>query len=191
MDEALWLPTERSVRVALRTQQIIAHESGAADSIDPLAGSYLIEHLTDEIEQRANAYLAKIDAMGGALAAIEGGYIQDEIQDAAYAYQQAVERGEQVVVGVNAFQVQEKMDMERLRVDPAIEQEQRQRLSALRSRRDAQRVSALLSRLEAAARGTDNLLPLFIECVENEITLGEICGLLRKIWGEYEPPAWI
>jgi methylmalonyl-CoA mutase N-terminal domain/subunit len=191
MDEALWLPTEKSVRVALRTQQIIANESRVADSIDPLAGSYLIEHLTDEIERHAEAYLAKIDEMGGALNAIEQGYQQSEIQEAAYRFQQALERGEEIVVGVNAFQVEEKIELERLKVDPAIEQAQRARLAALRARRDDARVSQLLARLETAARGTENLVPLFIECVENDITLGEMCGLLRRLWGEYQPPAWV
>ena len=140
MDEALWLPTERAVRVALRTQQVIAYESGVADSIDPLAGSYLIEQLTDELESRAQAYIEKIDGMGGALAAIERGFIQDEIQNAAYDFQKAVERGEEIVVGVNAFQVDEQVDLERLKVDPAIEERQRLRLSGLRQRRDAARV---------------------------------------------------
>ena len=190
MDEALWLPTERAVRVALRTQQVIAYESGAADSIDPLAGSYLIEHLTDELESRAQAYIEKIDGMGGAQAAIERGFIQDEIQNAAYEFQKAVERGEQIVVGVNAFQTDEQVDLERLKVDPEIEEKQRLRLSALRQRRSAARINELLGHLETAARGTDNLLPLFIECVENEVTLGELCGVLRRVWGEYEGPAW-
>ncbi len=191
MDEALWLPTEKAVRVALRTQQIIAYESGVADSIDPLAGSYLIEHLTDEIERRANAYIAKIDAMGGALAAIQNGFVQGEIQNASYEYQQAVERGEQIVVGVNAFQVEEKIELERLKVDPAIEAEQRARLARLRARRDPEKVSALLSRLESAASSDENLIPLFIECVENHITLGEICQVLRHTWGEYQPPSFL
>ena len=152
MDEALWLPTEKAVRVALRTQQIIAYESGVADTIDPLAGSYLIEHLTDEIEHLAEAYIQKIDQLGGALAAIQQGYIQNEIQQAAYAFQQAVERGEEVVVGVNAFQVEEQVELERLKVDPAVEQRQRQRLAELRDRRDASRAGELLGRLESAAR---------------------------------------
>lgn len=191
LDEALWLPTEKSVRTALRTQQIIAYESGVADSVDPLAGSYLVEMLTDEIEQRAEAYLRIIDEMGGALAAIERGYIQAEIQEAAYRYQRAVENGEEIVVGVNAFQVEETVELERLKVDPAIEEAQRQRLRQLRQQRDAQRVSELLSRLETAARCEENLMPLFIACVESDITLGEICGALRKIWGEYRPSAWI
>ncbi len=191
MDEALWLPTEKAVRVALRTQQIIAYESGVADSIDPLAGAYLIEHLTDEIENRASDYLHKIDAMGGALPAIEHGYIQGEIQSAAYEAQMAVERGDEVVVGVNAFQVQESVDLERLKVDPAIEAQQKARLAELRARRDAETVSALMARLESAAGSTENMLPLLIECVENDITLGEICHVLRRAWGEYQPPAFL
>ncbi len=191
MDEALWLPTEKSVRVALRTQQIIAYESGVADTIDPLAGSYVIEYLTNEIEQRACEYIKKIDAMGGALAAIESGYIQNEIQEAAYRYQKAVESKEQIVVGLNAFQVEEKIELEALRVDPAIEQQQRQRLAELRANRDSTKVLELLGQLETAAKGNENLMPLFITMVENDVTLGEICGVLRKIWGEYIPPAWI
>jgi methylmalonyl-CoA mutase N-terminal domain/subunit len=190
MDEALWLPTERAVRVALRTQQVIAHESGVADAIDPLAGSYLIEQLTDELERRAQDYIERIDLMGGALAAIETGFVQDEIQQAAYEYQKRVERGEEIVVGVNAFQVDEKVDLEQLKVDPAVEESQRQRLKALRQQRDGGRVNELLERLERAARGSENLMPLFIECVENDVTLGEICGLLRGLWGEYQAPAW-
>jgi len=187
LDEALWLPTERSVRVALRTQQIIAHESGVADSVDPLAGSYLIEHLTDEIESNAWAYINKIDEMGGALVAIERGYVQGEIQDSAYRYQRAVEAGEETVVGVNAFQVEEHLEMERLKVDPAIEEAQCQRLVDLRQRRDASKVSELKARLESAARGEENLMPLFVECVEHDLTLGEICNVLRGLWGEYQP----
>ena len=190
-DEALWLPTESAVRVALRTQQVIAYESGAADTIDPLAGSYIVEYLTDEIERAAFEYLDKIDSLGGALAAIERGFIQNEIQEAAYAFQQAVERGEQIVVGVNAFQVDEKIELERLQVDPVIESGQRQRLALLRQRRDDARAHELLVYLEQAAHRPDNLMPLFIECVENDITLGEICNTLRGVWGEYQPPVWI
>jgi methylmalonyl-CoA mutase N-terminal domain/subunit len=187
MDEALALPTERAVQVALRTQQIIAHESGVADTIDPLAGSYVVEHLTDEIEQRAAGYLQKIDDMGGALAAIERGYIQSEIANAAYAYQRAVDRGEQVVVGVNAFRVEEEQHLERLKVDPAIEEQQRLKLADLRARRDNGRVAELRARLETAARGDESLMPLFIECAENWVTLGEICSTLRQVFGEYKP----
>jgi methylmalonyl-CoA mutase, N-terminal domain len=187
MDEALWLPTEKAVRVALRTQQIIALESGVADSVDPLAGSYLIENLTDEIERQAEAYLSKIDEMGGALAAIEHGYIQGEIQEAAYRYQKAVESKEQVVVGLNAFQTGEPLQLERLKVNPRIEENQRQRLAEIRQRRDNSRAAQLLSHLETAARSSENLMPVFITCVENDITLGEICNTLRDLWGEYQP----
>jgi methylmalonyl-CoA mutase, N-terminal domain len=185
MDEALWLPTEKSVRVALRTQQIIAYESGAADSVDPLAGSYLIEQLTDAIEERANEYLGKIDEMGGALQSIERGFMQSEIQNAAYQTQMAIEKKEQIVVGVNQFQVDELMTLERLSVDPAIELSQRRRLAALRAGRNVQTTHELLVRLKEAASGTQNLMPLFIDCVENHVTLGEICNALRGIWGEY------
>jgi methylmalonyl-CoA mutase N-terminal domain/subunit len=185
MDEALWLPTEKAVRVALRTQQIIAHESGVADAVDPLAGSYLIEYLTDELENLATDYIAKIDDMGGALQAIEKGYMQNEIQDAAYVAQQAVERKEQIVVGVNQFTVDEEITLERLKVDPAIELGQKAKLRELRETRDQRLVEELLDKLKAAAMGTDNLMPLFIECVENDITLGEICNTLRVVWGEY------
>jgi methylmalonyl-CoA mutase N-terminal domain/subunit len=186
MDEALWLPTERSVRVALRTQQILAHESGIAESIDPLGGSYLIEHLTDEIEVQAEAYIQKIDDLGGALKAIERGYIQGEIQEAAYQYQRAVETGEQIVVGVNSFQTESLVDLEPLKVNPAIEDEQHARLAALRMRRDQDKVVSLLEYLVEAAKGTENLMPTLINCVENDITLGEICNALRKVWGEYQ-----
>jgi methylmalonyl-CoA mutase N-terminal domain/subunit len=184
-DEALWLPTEDSVRLALRTQQVIANESGVGDSVDPLAGSYLIESLTDAIEKGASDYIARIDAMGGALIAIERGYMQNEIQNAAYAAQQAIERGEQIVVGVNQFQVDEEVTLERLRVDPAIEAAACKRLADLRRRRDQAKVSEGLGRLDSAARGTTNLMPLFVECVEHEVTLGEICNTLRSVWGEY------
>jgi methylmalonyl-CoA mutase N-terminal domain/subunit len=191
MDEALCLPTQKAVRVALRTQQIIAHESGAADSIDPLAGSYLIEQLTDEIENQAAEYIQKIDDMGGALAAIERGYLQSEIQEAAYQYQQTVERQEQIVVGVNKFEVEEQLDLDQLKVDPAIEEGQRARLAAIRARREAQKAAELLGQLETTANNDENLIPLFVECVENDLTLGEICGVLRKVWGEYQPSTWI
>jgi len=191
MDEALWLPTEKSVRVALRTQQIIAYESGVADTVDPLAGSFIIEYLTDEITNRARAYIQRIDELGGAQKAIESGYMQSEIQQAAYQYQTAVEKREQIVVGVNAFQVEEDITLERLKVDPSIEAAQRNRLEKLRERRDPQKVNELLTRLENAARGTENLMPLLIECVEHYLTLGEICGVLRRVWGEYQPASWL
>lgn len=185
MDEALWLPTEKSVRVALRTQQVIAHESGVADSIDPLAGSYLIEQLTDEIEKGAQDYIAKIDEMGGALPAIERGFMQNEIQNAAYAAQQAIEKKEQIIVGVNQFTVDETLTLERLKVDQSIELGQREKLKKLREARDEEKVKQYIGRLVEAAKGTENLMPLFIECVENDMTLGEICNTLRGVWGEY------
>ncbi len=201
-DEALWLPTENAVRLALRTQQVIAHEFGVADSVDPLAGSYLIEQLTDQIEKDAVEYIARIDSMGGALQAIERGYMQNEIQNAAYDAQKAIERGEQVVVGLNQFQVEEQVTLERLRVDPAIETAARDRLAALRSHRDNAKVAELRTQLESPARLTpviaseakqspsawidaDNLMPIILECVEHDVTLGEICNTLRLVWGEY------
>ncbi len=190
-DEALWLPTEESVRIALRTQQIIAYESGVADTIDPFAGSYVIESLTDEIEKQARAYIDRIDQMGGALQAIEAGYIQGEIGDAAYANQRAVERGEQIVVGMNQFEVQEEVHLQRQRIDPAIESEQKRRLAELRHDRDNAKVSELRTQLENAARGTDNLMPYILACVENDVTLGEVCNTLRGVFGEYHASAGI
>ncbi|MGD8605103.1 MAG: methylmalonyl-CoA mutase family protein [Anaerolineales bacterium] len=189
MDEALGLPSEQAVSVALRTQQIIAHESGVADSVDPLAGSYMLEELTDEIERRVEEYIKQIDDMGGAMKAIERGFQQTEIHEAAYQAQKAIEADEQIVVGVNAFQTDQPADIEPLRVDPAIEQAQKERLASLRARRDDQRVGQLLDHLAQAAKGKDNLMPLFMACVEADITLGEICGRLRQIWGEYQPSA--
>jgi methylmalonyl-CoA mutase N-terminal domain/subunit len=189
MDEALWLPTEKAVRVALRTQQIIAHETKAGDTADPLGGAYMIEYLTNEIEQRAQTYLDEIEKRGGALAAVESAYIQTEIQQAAYEFQQALEREEEIVVGVNAFQTDEEADIDRLEVDPALEAAQKDKLAALRARRDQSKADMLLTQLENAAKADDNLMPLFIDCVENDVTLGEICGRLRQLWGEYQPAA--
>jgi methylmalonyl-CoA mutase, N-terminal domain len=191
MDEALWLPTEKSVRVALRTQQIIANESGVADVVDPLGGSYIIESLTDQIEEQAMAYIHKIDDIGGALAAIDNGYMQREIQEAAYQAQLEIENSKQVVVGVNAFKVKEDMELESLAADPAIEQNQRARLAALRTERDDARIHELMAQLENVSRGSENLMPLMVTCVEHDMTLGEICGVLRRVWGEYQPPAWL
>jgi methylmalonyl-CoA mutase N-terminal domain/subunit len=192
-DEALSLPSEEAVRIALRTQQIIGYESGVADMVDPLAGSYYVEHLTDEVERRAQAYIDEIDAMGGALAAIEAGYIQREIQEAAYRYQRAVEEGTVVAVGVNKFQVNEPLSLELLRVDPAVEQARRAKLAALRARRDSARVADLMGHLEnvAGSAAGENLLPLLIACVEADVTLGEICGILRSVWGEHRPSTLI
>ncbi|MBU0702701.1 MAG: methylmalonyl-CoA mutase, partial [Chloroflexi bacterium] len=186
-DEALSLPTEESVQIALRTQQIIAHESGVADTIDPLAGSYFVERLTDEIERRSREYIEKIDSMGGALAAIEQGYIQREIQESAYQYQREIERKDRIVVGVNRFLVEEETALRRLRVDPAVGEQQAARLSALRERRENERVGALLACLKETAQSDDNLLPVILECVEAYATLGEICSALREVFGEYRP----
>ncbi|MFQ5613253.1 MAG: methylmalonyl-CoA mutase [Anaerolineae bacterium] len=188
MDEALSLPTEEAVQVALRTQQIIAYESGVADSVDPLAGSYMIEKLTDEIEAQALGYIERIDAMGGALAAIEQGFVQREIQEAAYRYQQRVEAKEAVVVGLNRFSVDEEQKPDLLRVDETVRQRQSQRLASLRRRRDNGAVSQALARLKTAAQGDENLMPHILAAVEAYATTGEICRTLRQVWGEYRPP---
>jgi methylmalonyl-CoA mutase N-terminal domain/subunit len=185
-DEALSLPTEESVQIALRTQQIIAHESGIADSIDPLAGSYLIESWTDEIEQRAADYIAKIDALGGALKAIEQGYIQREIQESAYQWQLSVDNCDKIVVGVNRYRAGEEPELNLLRVDPEVGVRQAARLRALREQRDNARVSNTLSRLSTGAHGDENLVPLILEAVEAYATLGEICAVLREVFGEYQ-----
>ncbi|MFQ5398251.1 MAG: methylmalonyl-CoA mutase [Anaerolineae bacterium] len=186
-DEALALPTAESAQIALRTQQIIAYESGVADTIDPLAGSYYIEYLTDELERRASQYIEAIDERGGMLAAIESGYVQYEIQEAAYRYQRQLENEEQIVVGVNRFVNEEEPGIEMMKLDPAIEAAQREHLARLRRRRNNTRVAELRGQLAAAARSDENLMPLFIECVENNVTLGEICHTLRDVWGEYQP----
>ncbi len=188
MDEALWLPTQKSVQVALRTQQIIGYESGVADTIDPMAGSYIVEYLTDQIEEKAAEYIAKINDMGGAMKAIENGFMQSEIQDSAYQAQRRLEMGEDIVVGVNKFKVDEEIVLEPQKIDPAIEAAQRAKLAKLRENRDNTKVAELLAHLETAARGEENLLPLIIACVENKTTLGETCNLLRKVWGEYRAP---
>jgi methylmalonyl-CoA mutase N-terminal domain/subunit len=191
MDEALALPTELAARVALRTQQVIANESGVADTADPLAGSYAIEQLTDEIETRATEYLEKIDAMGGMLRAIELGYVQREIQESAYHFQRAIETGDAIVVGVNRYQVEEESNVSTLRVDPAVEQAQVERVRALRKRRDSQAVERSLAKLEESARSTENLLPRILECVESYATVGEISNRLRNVWGEYRETATV
>lgn len=156
-----------------------------------MAGSYLVEYLTDEIEKQAAEYIAKIDDIGGALSAIESGFVQSEIQEAAFQAQRRLENKADIVVGVNKFQVQEELTLEALKIDPSIEQEQHARLAALRASRDPERVEALLNQLEAAALSDTNMMPVIIECVENKLTLGEICGRLRKVWGEYVAPNYI
>jgi methylmalonyl-CoA mutase N-terminal domain/subunit len=191
MDEALALPTESAARVALRTQQVIAHESGVAATADPLAGSYAIEQLTKDIELRATEYLEKIDALGGMLRAIETGYVQREIQESAYRYQRAVEAQEQIVVGVNKFQVEEEQPVSTLRIDPALEKAQVERLRALRLRRDSEQTDAALTKLEQAAGTSENLLPRILESVEAFATVGEISNRLRRVWGEYKETSTI
>ena len=187
LDEALGLPTNHSAQIALRTQQVIASEAGVTGTVDPLGGSYAIEQLTDELEAQALAYIARIDALGGALAAIEAGYPQSEVESAAYAHQRAVESGARVVVGVNAFTAEAEQPPAVHKLDARIEQRQVARVRALRQSRDGARTSALLTQLEQAARGPANLMPLLIECVEHDVTLGEICHVLRSVWGEYRP----
>ena len=185
-DEALALPTEASARIALRTQQVIAFESGAPQTVDPLAGSYYIESLTSEIEKRAFDYLEKIEAMGGMLKAIERGYVQQEIQNAAYEYQQAVDRLEAVVVGVNRFQVEEEKAVPIQRIDPLLEPKQVERLRALRAKRNAETWQAAIRAVEDTARSGENLMPRILAAVEANATVGEISDAMRKVYGEYK-----
>ena len=185
-DEALALPTEESVRIALRTQQVVAYESGVADTIDPLAGSYYIENMTDKIEKEAMEYIEKIDELGGAPKAIEKGYIQKEIQDSAYRYQMEIESNERVVVGVNKFQVEEEHHKDILKVDPEVEMMQKGKLEKLKAERDNEKVEAKLEALRSAAKGDDNLMPFILDAVREYGTLGEICGVLRDVFGEYQ-----
>lgn len=189
-DEALALPTEDSVRVALRTQQIVAYESGLADVVDPLGGSYYIEALTDQIEAEAWEYIKKIDEIGGAVVAIEQGYIQKEIQESAYKWQMDVETKQRIIVGVNQFQIQEKPVEGLLRVDASVGEFQRKKLVDLRARRDNAAVEKSLAALEAACKDEHaNLMPLILDAVKTYATLGEICGVMRKVFGEYQAPA--
>jgi methylmalonyl-CoA mutase N-terminal domain/subunit len=184
-DEALALPTEESARLALRTQQVLAYETGVADTVDPLAGSYYVESLTDEIEKRARELIEKIDAMGGAVRAIEQGYVQKEIQNSSFAYQRAVEDKGVVIVGVNEFSVKETSKPDLLKVDAAIEKRQAERLSSFKTSRDVCVVTRSLDGLKNAARGTDNLMPKILSAVKSLATLGEIAGALREVFGEY------
>jgi methylmalonyl-CoA mutase N-terminal domain/subunit len=185
-DEALGLPTEESARIALRTQQLLAHESGIADVADPLGGSYAIEALTDEIVTRARAYIARIDEMGGALPAIEQGFQQNEIADAAYAFQRGVEAKTETVVGVNRFRVSDEPPVDLLRIDESAEARQVERLRAFREQRDPARFERASQALETAAREDRNLMPSILDCVRSEVTLGEIADTLRGVYGEYE-----
>ncbi len=185
LDEALSLPSEKSAQLALRTQQVIAYESGVTAVPDPLGGSDYIEQLTDQIEAGAREYIARIDSLGGAIAAIERGYIQAEIQNAAYEYQKAVEEGRQIIVGVNRFQSEQAEVPETFRVDPELERKQIARLRQVRASRSSDAVKTELARLEAAARGSENLLPHIFECCRVYATVGEISDTLRKVFGEY------
>jgi methylmalonyl-CoA mutase N-terminal domain/subunit len=184
-DEALSLPTEDAVRLALRTQQIIAAETGVTDTVDPLGGSFMVEQLTDELEARAAEYLEKIDALGGAVKAIEAQYYQSEIAESAYRYQQAIESKEKIIVGVNEYVTKEPPQGALFRVDEQVREDQKARLSALRAKRDALRVQNALQSLQDAARGTKNLIPELITSIEAYATLGEISDVLRGVWGEY------
>jgi methylmalonyl-CoA mutase N-terminal domain/subunit len=185
MDEALGLPTENAARIALRTQQVIGYESRISETADPLGGSYAIEHLTNEIERLASEYIQKIDDIGGMLRAIEKGYVQREIEHAAYEYQRAVESGDETVVGVNRFTVEEKTTVPLLRLDPELERQQIERLKQIRSRRNETSVVEALDRIEQAARTDENLMPRIISAVEAYVTLGEISDRLRNVFGEY------
>jgi len=187
-DEALALPSEESARLALRTQQIIAEESGVADTIDPFAGAYAVEKLTADIERRAWEELGRIDALGGALRGIEFGYQQEQIEDSAYRFQREVESKERLIVGVNAYATEEDPIVEMLHVDERAAEAQRARLLALRARRDRSRVAKLRTDLVTAARGSTNLMPLIVAAVEGDVTLGEICDDLRGVFGAYVPP---
>lgn len=185
-DEALALPTEDSVRIALRTQQIVAYESGVAETIDPLAGSYYVESLTDAIEAGAMEYIEKIDALGGAAEAIEKGYIQKEIMDSAYEYQKQVESGERIVVGMNKFQIKEEPPKGLLRVDPSVGERQKAKINQLKAERDNGLVQERLKALKEAAQGDANLMPYILDAVKAYCTLGEVCGVLREVFGEYQ-----
>ena len=186
LDEALALPTEQSALLALRTQQVIAHETGVVNTIDPFAGSYAIEHLTNEIEHGAEEYIAKIDSLGGMLRAIESGFVQSEVQQAAYDYQQAVERGEVVVVGVNRFTEDKGEQIPTMRIDPEVERAQVGRLHALRARRDALKAKAALAEIHRRAGTKENLMPAILSAVESYVTVGEISDTLRSAFGEYQ-----
>jgi methylmalonyl-CoA mutase N-terminal domain/subunit len=184
-DEALALPTEEAARLALRTQQIIANETGVTDSVDPLGGSYLVEQLTDEIELKANEYLQKIEKLGGAVNAIRQQFYQTEISDSAYRYQQAIETKEKIIVGVNELTSKEGAQPLLLTIDPTVREKQIERIKRLKSKRNQPVVSAALNRLQDSAKGNENLIPKILDCVESYATLGEISDALRSVWGEY------
>lgn len=180
------MPSQEAVTIALRTQQIIAHESGAADTIDALAGAYCIESLTNQIEEEANRYIEKIDSLGGAVSAIEKGYMQREIVESAYRHQRQIEKKERVIIGVNQFAAEEEVPIKILRVNPAVERKQNLKLQRLKRRRNGRRVKEVLSRLETAALKNENIMPIVIEAVKDYATLGEICDVLRQVYGEHK-----
>ena len=190
-DEALALPTEDSVRIALRTQQVIAYESGVADTIDPMAGSYFIESLTDQLEAKAIEYIERLDKMGGAVKGIEAGYQQREIHEAAFRYQQAIERKDQIIVGVNEFPVEDDNQGELLKIDLTLENEQKRKLAAVKAERNQAAAQAALEKVEATARGDGNLMPVIIDAVRAYATLGEISDAMRRVFGEYQAPSFL
>jgi methylmalonyl-CoA mutase, N-terminal domain len=185
LDETYALPTEDAVTIALRTQQLIAHESGVDRVVDPLAGSYFVEHLTDEMEKRALAYIKRIDEMGGIIRAVEEQYPQKEIGESAYRYQREVEQGDRLIVGVNAFKNEKDAPIPLLKIEDHVHTEQVERLKALKARRNQGAVKTALAKVEAAARGSDNLMPPVLEAVKAFATLGEVSDVFRKVWGEY------
>jgi len=186
-DEALALPTESSVLLALRTQQLIAYESGVADTIDPMGGSYLIESLTQQLEQKGSEYLSKIDDLGGAVAAIERGYLQREIQNAAYLYQREIETKERIIVGVNQFTSGDEPPTDILKVNPELEEKQKRSVAKVRAERDSAKAAQALERVETAARDGSNVMPTIVAAVRSWCTLGEIADAMRKVFGEYQP----
>jgi methylmalonyl-CoA mutase N-terminal domain/subunit len=185
-DEALGLPTQEAASIALRTQQIVAFESGVTDTVDPLAGSYFVENLTHQIEKEALALIKTIDDMGGSVTAIENGFMQNKIADSAYAYQKNIESKEKIIVGVNEFISESSTPIPILKIDEKIRQEQIDKLKLIKENRDADKVAACLAAIKLAALGTDNLMPKVIEAVEQHCTLGEIADILRSVFGEYQ-----
>jgi methylmalonyl-CoA mutase N-terminal domain/subunit len=182
-DEALALPTENAVRLALRTQQVIAHEVGAVNTIDPLGGSYYVEHLTNELERQAYDYFDRIEKLGGVIPAIEENFMQREIAEASYRYQSEVEAKQRVVVGVNRYELEDEVPIEILRIDPALEQQQIERVQALRARRDSAAVEQALAELKRAAEGDTNLMEPIMVASRAYVTMGEMCDALRDVWG--------
>jgi methylmalonyl-CoA mutase N-terminal domain/subunit len=184
-DEALALPTENAVRLALRTQQVIAHEVGAVNTIDPLGGSFYLEHLTGELERQANEYFERIEKLGGVIPAIEENFFQREIAEASYRYQSEVEKGERIIVGVNRYQSDDEQPLEILRIDPALEQKQIERVQAVRARRDSAAVERTLAELRQAADGDRNLMEPIVDAARAYVTMGEMCDVLRDAWGTW------